>query len=137
MRKIPMRRCLATNKSFPKKELLRIVKTPEGDVSRLLNAKTDLSSTMFGMARINDDACLFVTYKKQDPEDEKNYIDGKPDYADSFKDEYTFEWMTQIGQGLESKYYKKVKTAKNIRLFVQKRTSDKDFYYLLSVLEQL
>ena len=27
-----MRRCLATNESFPKKDLLRIVKTPEGDV---------------------------------------------------------------------------------------------------------
>ena len=32
MKKIPMRRCLATNESFPKKELLRIVKTPEGNV---------------------------------------------------------------------------------------------------------
>lgn len=27
-----MRRCLATNESFPKKELLRIVRTPEGNV---------------------------------------------------------------------------------------------------------
>lgn len=32
MKKIPMRRCLATNESFPKKELLRIVKTPEGSI---------------------------------------------------------------------------------------------------------
>lgn len=32
MKKIPMRRCLATNESFPKKELLRIVRTPEGNV---------------------------------------------------------------------------------------------------------
>ena len=32
MKKIPMRRCLATNESFPKKELLRIVRTPEGEV---------------------------------------------------------------------------------------------------------
>ena len=100
------------------------------DVSRLLNAPTDLSSTMFGMSRIDDDVCLFVTYKKQDPEDEKNYIEGKPDYADSFKDEFTFEWMTQIGQGKDSEYWKKVKTAKNIRLFIQKRSSDIDFYYL-------
>lgn len=100
------------------------------DVCRLLNSTKDLSSVMYGMYRFNDDACIFVTYKKQDPDDEKNYIDGKPDYADSFKDEYTFEWMTQMGQGLESDYYNRVKTAKNIRLFVQKRTSDKDFYYL-------
>lgn len=33
MKKIPMRRCLATNESFPKKELLRIVRTPEGQVA--------------------------------------------------------------------------------------------------------
>ena len=32
MKKIPMRRCLATGESFPKKELLRIVRTPQGEV---------------------------------------------------------------------------------------------------------
>lgn len=32
MKKIPMRRCVATNESLPKKELLRIVRTPEGTV---------------------------------------------------------------------------------------------------------
>lgn len=32
MKKIPMRKCLATNESFPKKDLLRIVRTPQGDV---------------------------------------------------------------------------------------------------------
>ena len=32
MNKIPMRRCIVTGESFPKKELLRIVKTPEGDI---------------------------------------------------------------------------------------------------------
>ena len=31
-RKIPMRKCLATNESFPKKEMFRIVRTPEGEV---------------------------------------------------------------------------------------------------------
>ncbi len=43
MKKIPMRRCLATNESFPKKDLLRIVRTPEGevrvDVTGRLNGK--------------------------------------------------------------------------------------------------
>lgn len=38
-----MRRCLATNESFPKNELLRIVRTPEGevkvDVTGKLNGK--------------------------------------------------------------------------------------------------
>ena len=39
MKKIPMRRCLATNESFPKKELLRIVRTPEGEVVVDLSGK--------------------------------------------------------------------------------------------------
>ncbi len=30
MKKIPMRRCVVSGESLPKKELLRIVKTPEG-----------------------------------------------------------------------------------------------------------
>ena len=31
-KKIPIRRCLATNQPFPKKEMFRIVRTPEGAV---------------------------------------------------------------------------------------------------------
>ena len=42
MKKIPMRRCLATNQSFPKKDLLRIVRTPEGE------AKVDLTGKLNG-----------------------------------------------------------------------------------------
>lgn len=37
-----MRRCLATGQSFPKKELLRIVRTPEGEV------KVDLTGKLNG-----------------------------------------------------------------------------------------
>ena len=32
MRKIPMRKCVVTNEQFPKKELVRIVRTPEGSI---------------------------------------------------------------------------------------------------------
>ena len=32
MKKIPMRRCVATGESLPKKELIRVVRTPEGNV---------------------------------------------------------------------------------------------------------
>ncbi|MEA5026433.1 MAG: YlxR family protein [Erysipelotrichaceae bacterium] len=32
MRKIPMRKCLATQEHFPKKELIRIVRSPDGTV---------------------------------------------------------------------------------------------------------
>ena len=31
VKKIPMRTCVVTNERFPKMELLRIVKTPEGE----------------------------------------------------------------------------------------------------------
>lgn len=52
MRKIPMRKCVATQEQLPKKELLRIVKTPEGEV------KIDLTSKMNGRG----------AYLKRDPE---------------------------------------------------------------------
>ncbi|MCI6696037.1 MAG: YlxR family protein [Solobacterium sp.] len=32
MKKIPMRKCLASGESVPKKDLLRIVRTPDGEV---------------------------------------------------------------------------------------------------------
>ena len=32
MKKIPMRRCVATGESLPKKEMIRIVRTPQGTV---------------------------------------------------------------------------------------------------------
>ena len=38
-RKIPMRTCVVTNESFPKNELLRIVRTPDGDIEVDLTGK--------------------------------------------------------------------------------------------------
>lgn len=32
VKKIPMRRCVVTGEQFPKKVLIRVVRTPEGDV---------------------------------------------------------------------------------------------------------
>lgn len=32
MKKVPIRRCIVTGESLPKKDLLRIVKTPEGQL---------------------------------------------------------------------------------------------------------
>lgn len=32
IKKIPLRKCLATNQQFPKKDLIRVVRTPEGTV---------------------------------------------------------------------------------------------------------
>ena len=39
VKKIPMRTCVVTNERFPKGELLRIVKTPEGEVKADLTGK--------------------------------------------------------------------------------------------------
>lgn len=61
MKKIPMRRCLATNMSFPKKELLRIVRTPEGEV------KVDLTGKLNGKgAYISKSTEALEILKKKD-----------------------------------------------------------------------
>ena len=39
VKKIPMRTCVVTNERFPKGELLRIVKTPEGEIKPDLTGK--------------------------------------------------------------------------------------------------
>lgn len=41
MKKIPLRKCLATNEQFPKKELLRIVKDKDGNISIDLTGKSN------------------------------------------------------------------------------------------------
>ncbi len=33
---------------------------------------------------------FFITYHKEESQDEKNYVDGKPDYADAFEDNLIF-----------------------------------------------
>ena len=38
-KKIPLRKCVATNNQFPKKEMFRIVRTPEGEVKIDLTGK--------------------------------------------------------------------------------------------------
>jgi len=41
VKKIPMRTCVVTKESFPKKELLRVVRTPEGDIKVDLTGKVN------------------------------------------------------------------------------------------------
>lgn len=41
VKKIPMRKCIATNQQFPKKDLLRVVRTPEGEVIVDLKGKAN------------------------------------------------------------------------------------------------
>ena len=101
------------------------------DVSLLMNCGKDLSSTMYGMKRIGDDVFIFVTYHKVGSADEdKNYADGKPDYADSFEDNVIFRWDSQIGRGVNSSYMTDVCTAPKKHLLVKKSDAEANFYYM-------
>lgn len=101
------------------------------DVSLLMNCGRDLSSTMYGMYRTDDDVFVFVTYHKQKSKDEEAlYIAGKPDYADAFEDNITFKWDSQIGKGIDSSYMEKVRSAKRKHLFVKKSDAESNFYYM-------
>lgn len=99
------------------------------DVSLLMHCGRDLSSTMYGMKKIGDDVFIFVTYHKEETDEEKNYVDGKPDYADSFEDNMIFRWDSQIGKGLDSSYMHDVMSAKNKHLLVKKSDAESNFYY--------
>ena len=100
------------------------------DVSLLMNCGKDLSSIMYGMKRIEDDVFIFITYHKEESQDEKNYVEGKPDYADAFEDDLIFKWDSQIGKGLDSSYMKDVLEAQRKHLFVKKSDAETSFYYM-------
>ncbi len=100
------------------------------DVSLLMNCGKDMSSTMYGMSRINDDVFIFVTYHKGEAEEGRNYANGKPDYADAFEDNMVFRWDSQIGKGNNSPYMQKVCTALRKHLFVKKSDAETGFYYM-------
>lgn len=104
------------------------------DVSFLMDCGKDLSSTMYGMKKINDDVFIFVTYHKEKTEDDgKEYIDGKPDYADMFEDNQIFCWDTQIGRGIDSSYTQDVMKAYRKHLMVKKSDAETTFYYMGTV----
>lgn len=101
------------------------------DISLLMNCGKDLTSTMFGMKRIGDDAFIFITYHKIGAESEdKQYAEGKPDYADAFSDSTTFRWDSQIGRGPDSSYMLEVTGAKRKHLLVKKSDAETSFYYM-------
>lgn len=100
------------------------------DVSLLMNCGKDLSSIMYGMKRIKDDVFIFITYHKEESQDEKNYVDGKPDYADAFEDNLIFKWDSQIGKGLDSSYMQDVLGAARKHLLVKKSDAETSFYYM-------
>lgn len=100
------------------------------DVSLLMNCGKDLSSTMYGMKRIGNDTFIFVTYHKEESKDDRNYAEGKPDYADAFEDNRVFLWDSQLGRGVESSYVADVIQAGRKHLFVKKSDAETGFYYM-------
>lgn len=59
-RKIPMRRCIATGEQCPKKELIRVVRTPQGEVVIDLTGKANGRG-----AYLKKDAQAFEIAKKK------------------------------------------------------------------------
>ena len=100
------------------------------DVSLLMNCGKDMTSTMFGMKRIGDDAFIFITYHKVSADEGMEYVEGKPDYADAFTDSMTFRWDSQIGRGPNSSYMMEVTEAKRKHLLVKKSDAETSFYYM-------
>ena len=100
------------------------------DVSLLMNCGKDLSSVMFGMKRIVDDVFIFVTYHKEKSDDERNYVDGKPDYADAFEDNMIFRWDSQIDKKLDGAYMDKVLNTPRKHLLIQKTDAENNFFYM-------
>jgi len=99
------------------------------DVCLLMNYGKDLSATMFGKYKKDDDVFLFVTYHKETAEDQE-YIEGRPDYADEFVDNLIFNWDSQIGKGVDSPYVADVVETKRKHLLVKKSDAETNFYYV-------
>lgn len=100
------------------------------DISLIMNLTKDHSSTMYGMYSTGDDVFLFVTYHKESSKDGKEYISGKPDYADRFENQSVFLWDSQIGRDINSEYMEKVKNSQFKHLLIKKSDIETSFYYM-------
>lgn len=100
------------------------------DISLIMNLDKDFSSTMYGMYKTGDDVFLFVTYHKESSKDGKEYISGKPDYADRFENQSVFLWDSQIGRDINSEYMGKVKNSRFKHLLIKKSDKENSFYYM-------
>ena len=99
------------------------------DVCRLLNWKSDDSSTIYGYKIKYNTLPIFVTYEKKDD------ISESTKYDDKFIDNDTFSWMTRSKVNLTSKEVLEIKNYKEtnlkIHLFIKKEDAEgSEFYYL-------
>ncbi len=118
------------NAKHPGEKFISYAKYSRRDISLLMNCGKDLSSTMYGMKRIDDDVFIFVTYHKTEADEGKEYLDGKPDYADAFEDNIRFRWDSQIGRGIDSSYVADVCEAKRKHLLIKKSDAESSYYYI-------
>lgn len=109
----------------------KVILKESRDVSLLMDAGKDLSSTMYGMSKLGDDVFIFVTYhKEKNKDEEKQYVYGKPDYADEFVDNVIFRWDSQIDKKLDGAYMDKVLNTPRKHLLVQKTDAENNFFYM-------
>jgi hypothetical protein len=99
------------------------------DVCRILNWKTDDSSTVYGYRYKYGTCPIFVTYNKQET------ISKSTQYHDFFINEQMFNWMTRSRVSMDSKETQQIIHAKDnsekIFLFVKKSDDEgSDFYYM-------
>ena len=72
-----------------------------------------------------------ITYhKEENTDEEKQYVDGKPDYADEFVDNVIFRWDSQIDKKLDGAYMDKVLNTPRKHLLVQKTDAENNFFYM-------
>ncbi len=64
----------------------------------------------------------------------KQYVDGKPDYADEFVDNVIFRWDSQIDKKLDGAYMNKVLNTPRKHLFVQKQMQKIIFFIWVSLM---
>lgn len=99
------------------------------DVCRLLNWKTDDSSTVYGYRYKYGTCPIFVTYNKQEN------ISSSTKYPDYFINEQVFNWMTRSRVSEDSKEAQQIihskENAEKVFLFVKKSDDEgSDFYYM-------
>ncbi len=99
------------------------------DVCRILNWKTDDSSTVYGYRYKYGTCPIFVTYNKLDT------ISKSTQYLDYFINEQMFNWMTRSRVSMDSKEAQQIIHSKDnsekIFLFVKKSDDEgSDFYYM-------
>ncbi|GKU77766.1 DUF3427 domain-containing protein [Paenibacillus sp. L3-i20] len=109
--------------------LTKYQKYTRKDACKLLNWKTDESSTMYGYKTKFGTCPIFVTYNKHDE------LDSGIKYGDEFLSPTIFKWYTRRNRTLKSEEVQKIIRATenqiDVHVFIKKNDDEgTDFYYL-------